>query len=159
MTGFSQIIFLNCHCLGICADEIPVWSLIFFVCFMEAQARILCGPIKILPGVLIGNMDDFPGKILILWLFLLLFHVSYKKSSQVPQSLFPHLLRATSGLQSHSFPAFWSEFFEIQKILSAFVPKYTIKGYIKVDGGGCSARTRSDVWIQKSLSRVGAPRL
>lgn len=52
-------------------------------CFMEMQERILCGPIKILSGVLIGNREDFPGKILVLWLFLLLFHISYNKSSQV----------------------------------------------------------------------------
>lgn len=50
---------------------------------MEMQERILCGPIKILSGVLIGNREDFPGKILVLWLFLLLFHISYNKSSQV----------------------------------------------------------------------------
>lgn len=110
VTGLSQIAFLNCHLLGICMGKGPVWSLyIFIVCFMEMQARIFCGPIKILSGVLIGNREDFPGKIRILWLFLLLSHISYKKSSRVLWSLFPRLLRAASVPCSHSFSAFQSE--------------------------------------------------
>lgn len=123
---------------------------------MEMQARIFCGTTKIL-SVLMGNWEGFPGKILNLWLFLLLFHTSLRNLSKSFMVFFS-VAEGYFGSSLRQFFCF-SELI-LQKMLLVFVTKYMIKGYSQTDVGSAGSAHRGGVvGAQKSLSGVSAPRL
>lgn len=94
--------------------------------------------------MLIGNREDFPGNILILWLFLLLFYISHKKPF--------------SSFAEDCFSAWFMQLFLLFGVNTLKSRRYSQHLYLSTELKDTFKQMEEDVLVPKSLSGVHVPR-